>query len=231
MRYILREHVQACCVQNHVILLDLKKDRYLGLNRPSVRLADLIEGWPRSNASAECTQSDDELLSPFLAADLITERTVGTSRPPAARVARPELGLQDEYELDAKPISALDLVRFIRAALCAMTLLKMMPLEKVVRRTHQRRLRRPAANYGIDELRRCVNTFSRLRPLMAASSTPCMQHSLALSEFLALYGFFPEWVFGVTAAPFSAHCWLQHESVVLNDTAGNVSRYAPILVL
>ncbi|HCY01912.1 MAG TPA: lasso peptide biosynthesis B2 protein, partial [Erythrobacter sp.] len=31
--------------------------------------------------------------------------------------------------------------------------------------------------------------------------------------------------------PFGAHCWVQHGEAVLNDTAEEVLRYTPILVV
>ena len=35
-------------------------------------------------------------------------------------------------------------------------------------------------------------------------------------------------VFGVTGDPFSAHCWVQVDELVLNDTLGNANAYTPI---
>lgn len=73
-----------------------------------------------------------------------------------------------------------------------------------------------------------ITTFKAYRPLYPHPYL-CLFESLALQEFLAAHRFFPNVVFGVIADPFQAHCWLQSESVVLNDDLERVSRYKPIL--
>jgi hypothetical protein len=42
---------------------------------------------------------------------------------------------------------------------------------------------------------------------------------------------YPDWVFGVNADPFEAHCWVQAGNVVLNDTVAWVSGFTPIMVV
>jgi hypothetical protein len=54
---------------------------------------------------------------------------------------------------------------------------------------------------------------------------------LALLEFLARYEVLPRWVFGVRARPFVAHCWVQYEDIVFNDTVEHVASYTPIMVV
>ena len=55
--------------------------------------------------------------------------------------------------------------------------------------------------------------------------------SLALLEYLARYGIYADWVFGVQTRPFAAHCWVQHGDIVFNDTVEHVSGYTPIMVV
>jgi len=57
----------------------------------------------------------------------------------------------------------------------------------------------------------------------------CLFDSLALIEFLSLFNIFPEWIFGVTADPFNAHCWIQADDVLLNDTKSRVAEYNIIM--
>jgi hypothetical protein len=52
-----------------------------------------------------------------------------------------------------------------------------------------------------------------------------------LSEFLARHGIHPVWIFGVQARPFAAHCWLQLNGTVLNDTVDHVIGYTPIMAV
>jgi hypothetical protein len=76
-----------------------------------------------------------------------------------------------------------------------------------------------------------VAAFAFLRPYFFAAKDACLFDALALSEFLAAYRIHPRWVFGVQARPFAAHCWLQLNGVVLNDTLDHVRRYAPIMIV
>jgi len=75
-----------------------------------------------------------------------------------------------------------------------------------------------------------ASVFDRLR-LFYPRSYLCLFDSLALINFLAHFNLYPDWVFGVTAEPFEAHCWVQAGGIVLNDTLARVSAFTPIMYL
>jgi hypothetical protein len=77
---------------------------------------------------------------------------------------------------------------------------------------------------------RVIVTFNSLR-LFYPRSYLCLFDCLALLNYLSFHSIFPTWVFGVVADPFSAHCWLQQDGVVLNDTVETVAKYTPIMCL
>jgi hypothetical protein len=52
-----------------------------------------------------------------------------------------------------------------------------------------------------------------------------------LLHYLAPLGIFPEWVFGVQADPFLAHCWVQQAGFVFNDQPDRVRAFSPIMVV
>jgi len=74
-----------------------------------------------------------------------------------------------------------------------------------------------------------ISVYYRFRPYLPVGGESCLFDSLALSHFLAFFSLFPQWIFGVQMRPFVAHCWLQHEDVVLNDTAERVRDYVPVM--
>jgi Transglutaminase-like superfamily len=80
-------------------------------------------------------------------------------------------------------------------------------------------------------VRQLVDIFGRLRVFLFSHNEECLHDSLALLEFLARYRIFPGWVFGVRARPFVAHCWVQYEDIVFNDTVEHVAGYTPIMVV
>lgn len=62
----------------------------------------------------------------------------------------------------------------------------------------------------------CLDRFEKLRPWYPRRRI-CLFDSLALAYFLSRAGQVTEFVFGVRLAPFSAHCWLEFDGVILND--------------
>jgi hypothetical protein len=59
----------------------------------------------------------------------------------------------------------------------------------------------------------------------------CLHDSLAMKAYLRRRGVASSLVFGVALNPFSAHCWLQIGSTVLNDTLDRAVRHTPILAV
>ena len=57
----------------------------------------------------------------------------------------------------------------------------------------------------------------------------CLYRAFFLLNYLRRAGLDADWIFGVRTWPFSAHCWLQVEDVVLDDDLDRVLAYTPIL--
>jgi len=106
----------------------------------------------------------------------------------------------------------------------------MRSLLAMLNRIERRRLK-GSVGYGSGDLPRMrdlVEVFMRLQPLLPPSQTPCLVNSLTLLEFLAAHGLFPRLMFGIQSHPFAAHCWLQHEDMVLNSTLEQVIQFTPM---
>lgn len=72
--------------------------------------------------------------------------------------------------------------------------------------------------------------YHRLRPVLLKSRV-CLFDSLSLYYFCSFYGVRTKIIFGVTADPFEAHCWIQSGQLVLNDAPLNTKRFIPIMVI
>jgi hypothetical protein len=70
-----------------------------------------------------------------------------------------------------------------------------------------------------------------MRSIFLSTRNRCVLESIVLLELFARHALYPTWVFGVHARPFAAHCWLQHDDVVLNDTVEHISHYTPIMMI
>ena len=72
--------------------------------------------------------------------------------------------------------------------------------------------------------------FWRFSPLLPIDGA-CLLRSAMLISHLRRCGLAADWVFGVRLWPFMAHCWVQSESVCLNDDVERLSAFTPILRL
>ena len=237
--YLLAPHVYPCVSGQHVVLMDLERDKYVAVV-PAHRLARWVRGWPVGGAQAtavphEAGEGVDALVSQMLAHGmLVSDPQVGKPAVPVATV-RPQRSLV-EFDLDVRPTtSAAQLWRFGRSCLQAQLSLKLRPIQSIVEAVRDRKARQrtTGAPQPADpvRLRSLVTAFARLRPLFYTLRSACLLDSLTLLHFLGAEGIHPQWVFGVKTEPFDAHCWVQQGEVLLNDVPDRVRQYSPILVV
>ena len=236
--YLLAPHVYPCISGQHVILMDLERDKYVAVS-PAHRLARWVCGWPVGGAAPAdpVPNSDggaDALVSQMLAHGmLVTDPHVGKFAVPITTI-RPQRSLV-EFDLDTRPqAGAAQLWRFCGSCLRAQLSLKLRPIQSIIDTIRERKVRRPTG--GVQEadpvrLRALVTAFARLRPLFYTLRSACLLDSLTLLHFLGAEGIHPDWVFGVKTEPFDAHCWVQQGELLLNDIPDRVRQYSPILVV
>jgi len=234
--YLLAPHVYSCVSGQHVVLMDLERDKYVAVV-PAHRLARWVRGWPVGAVQESPRDSEegvDALVSQMLAHGmLVSDPHVGKLAVPVT-TPRPQRGLV-EFDLDVRPqAGAAQLWRFARSCLRAQLSLKLRPIQSIVEAVRDRKARRAARSPREADparLRSLVTAFTRLRPLFYTLRSACLLDSLTLMHFLGAEGIQPDWVFGVKTEPFDAHCWVQLGDVLLNDTPDRVRQYSPILVV
>ena len=236
--YLLAPHVYPCVSGQHVVLMDLERDKYIAVV-PAHRLATWVRGWPVG--TAQTTESPhgvdagaDALVSQMLAHGmLVSDPHVGKPATPVRAVRAASSLVQ--FDLDARPRAGAALLwRFGRSCAQAQLSLKLRPIQSIVEavRDHKaRRLARSVREADPARLRALMTAFMRLRPLFYTLRGSCLLDSLTLVHFLGAEGIHGDWVFGVKTEPFDAHCWVQQGEVVLNDAPDRVRQYSPILVV
>ena len=251
-QYLLARHVFVCVQGEHVVFLDVRKDRYFALeSAKTAGLGYLVPGWPvpaqlgvdfvRHDAGATAPALQEQVNRSALSGvvSLLLEKGIlvpgPDGKPADATVAEPMRADLTAEALDGRPRFGLRLfLRFVSSAVRARLLLKHRTFETVVERVRHRTERgrkRAGSPVSETELQYLVASFSTLRPFFFAAKDACLFDALALSEFLAAYGVYPVWLFGVQSRPFAAHCWLQLDGVVLNDTVDHIKRYTPIMAV
>ncbi len=122
--------------------------------------------------------------------------------------------------------SRIETVRASLAFLAAKWIFKGKTLGDLIRfHDTVRRRSDPIAEPRLSEL---VSAARRARPWTPFEGE-CLQRSFQLGCYLASHGVAVDWVFGVRTWPFSAHCWLQIDDIVVGDRLDRVARYTPIL--
>ncbi|WP_353440713.1 lasso peptide biosynthesis B2 protein [Sphingomonas faeni] len=74
--------------------------------------------------------------------------------------------------------------------------------------------------------------LDHLRDIRLVVPTPrrCLPAATIAARFLQRRGIHVDIVFGVRSHPFEAHCWIEHDGVVLDDRLDKVLAYVPIAI-
>lgn len=237
-KYWIAQHVHLCVTDNYAVLLDLRRDKYIGVPREHMpALAASVVGWPATPQSNTLpdnapSRSADVLLNKMLSTGMLT------TDPTAGKDARPLVMSSPQFaaieaDLERRPqITAQNVWQVMAAAATAKALLKWRPIEAVVARVKKRKeLRCAAGEFDLDAARPLVEAFVYLRPLFFTTKDECLFDSLVLVELLARHDLFPDWIIGVSTNPFKAHSWVHANDRVLNDQPERVARFTPILAV
>ena len=234
--HFLPAHVYVCASQDQGFFLDLKRNQYLSTTLQELSgLSRRVHGWPADLGGDAREETAGELIETTITE--LTRNQLLSRKPSRARKALalpcpPAQKALLEQGLTRYPaVFRLHLLSFSKAVLIAKYCLSVRSLYSTVRRIERRRTRHARATQPRDlqAMRSLVEIFRRLRPLLPPTHTPCLVNSVALIEFLAAHGQFPRLVFGVQAHPFGAHCWVQHDDIVLNSSVGEVLQFTPIM--
>ncbi|MBT9495434.1 MAG: lasso peptide biosynthesis B2 protein [Paucibacter sp.] len=233
-RMSLASHVRACDCDGHVILLDLRHNRYLGIGETTSKaLAGQVEGWPtRADhvsplpGSEKISDAAQRLLSQGLLTSSPYERYPNTTIEEAA--ATLELDRESSHQ-------AIGIRRFAQVlksvAIAAWWMrshsLHAIALAVTARRVH---IHGPRSD-SLYQMRAGTSAYEKVQPFVFTAREKCLLDSLALVGFLATEGAFPRWVIGVRTCPFGAHSWVQSGHTVLNDQHEYVRQFRPILVV
>lgn len=218
MQVGLRRDVYYCVANQQIALLDLRADRYYCLPAPvEAALKRVIEAGGDSSGETDA-------LAPLLKRQLLETGIPWTSRTPS--IDPPRISAMDSHH------EPTDLILVGRAALSnlqAMQTLKRKSLLTIIetRRACKTTARPDAMQRALPEL---VASFLVVRRLLGAHDK-CLRWSLAMTDYLAALGHFPNLVLGVRLRPFAAHAWVQAGDVVLSDRLDHVLLYTPILVV
>lgn len=234
--YFLSRDSYVCATGGYWIVLNAERDEYLGVPEESLhRAGPCLYGWSHGNERTNTQETMAGRIGDFVRS--LVSKGVLTDDPKNGKPFACTCFDAPENALVVPPFSRrhTDSLRFtlgfLRASVSADYKLRTQRLLLTLRTIEHRRMRLPSrdSDFDYDRATTLVSAFRSLRPLYPRRYL-CLFDSLALLEFLAPHRLFPRWVFGVIADPFSAHCWLQAGSIVINDQIERVRRYTSIMV-
>ncbi len=225
MPYRLHDDLSFCQVDEHLVFLDTRNDRYFRLSSRLERaFLAYIDG-------GEDVEIDAGAL---IERGILTTSTTRSSKL-AVHVALPvRSAMEQAYRADRiSIITLLDVfvtvgltrlqlarhgLRRILAALIAYRGNRAPPPTKLLTEREAQRLSHTAS------------MFWRARVYVPIEPR-CLLDSLAMVKFLAKRRLHANIIFGVSGDPFAAHAWVQVADLVLNDTVGNATAHTPIRVV
>ncbi|PIB89957.1 lasso peptide biosynthesis B2 protein [Caulobacter sp. FWC2] len=209
-------HLGFCVSPSGAMFLDIRRDRYFGLP------GDLETAFSSLVDCAFEEASDLAALARLKALGVVEDAAVPHHgrRPPTANTS-----LRDVGACSSISCSATDVAAVARAVLHARAMVRGTPLREIISG-----LPGPNGSSDRDELCKLARRYQRARRWTPIKPV-CLLDSLAMLNYLAGRGHRPLLVFGVTRQPFKAHCWLQHDRMVLNDHLDHVIGHSVILAV
>lgn len=222
MPYRLRNGLSFCHVDGGIIFLDVPGDRYFQLPKPlEHEFTSLLCEDARLPPSSDALRRANIIVS--VDDDSATPRAHPVNYPSCSALEDPfpsRLSFSVIFEV-------LWIVSRIHHAIRPGRLNAAVDAMCHMRDRHHSQAAHPPLESADPLAVALASQFHRARPFVPIE-TCCLLDSIAMIHFLARQRVFARLVFGVTGNPFSAHCWVQHGDMVLNDTVGHVMSHMPI---
>ncbi len=206
----------TCCVNGgRVICLDIARDRYFA---PPAATDSVLIGWLDGEPA---TQEVDRLL---VAMGIVL--SAHHRRPVPVEIAVEMPVAVDAVPLPVPSVSPATVIGVAAAVISASRAVKRQPLAHSLTKAFAGMPPRPVTNTSARDEK--IALFRAARPLIPVPRI-CLHDCLALLNWLEAHRSGVTLIFGVSAWPFNAHCWLQAEGRSIDDFPMSPSRFEPIL--
>lgn len=208
-----------------MIFLDIAHDRYFQLAEP------LEKAMQRFRAHESVAPA---LLEHLVTARILVEASDLETRTLTADVQRPSRSaIEQTFAIENRRLSAAVAFEVMTIILSTRRQLRSCALKTILDKAHTYRDRKvdthkTATSTALERNLLLANgQFAHARRYVPVEPI-CLLESLSLLRFLSRRGLPASIVFGVTSEPFAAHCWVQTDDMVLNETLSDANAYTPI---
>ena len=219
MGYTLREDLHFCVSDARVQFLDLRSMRYSTLLEPAqTAFLKLIKREPLLESQQEAIGA---LIRKGVLAHSVSDQVPSPCRldcPASASILDLPMARFRIIDVLAASWRFLRVRRQIARGMAQKALFAIQTRRRPTLASYQGNLDAIAAPY-------------RWSGLLTGVHDLCLPRSIAMAQHCASRGVPAKLVIGIRPDPFLAHCWVQHEDLVLNDDIDNVRTFTPILVI
>ena len=213
-----------CKIDGHLIFLDVQNDRYF-------RLSECLES--ALFAYLDGGDSLDGNIRKLIERKILVDGSGNSGHIPSASKKIPTRSAMEEA-VHAKRTSVSEVLDAAVIVCSTQLQLKAHNLKRVLDRLASGRgkwtSKSSPSSHSESQVLDAAAAFRSAR-LYVPIDTCCLLDSIAMITFLAKRKLYADLVFGVTADPFSAHCWAQYDATVLNDALGHALTHTPIRVI
>lgn len=219
MGYHLRTGISCCRLSGRLIFLDRQKDRYFGLSDPLEQaMSAMIEGRPL----------EADRITALIEHGLIVERTGGPDQ--LAPIAWPVAG-RSLLEVTPAPRTVRAMIAPAARQRLARWGIGFAGFDRMIRRLERAKTRlKPGRDADVSRVAEIAERH-RSAAIIASALGQCFPNSYALARELISKGVAVDLVLGVKLRPFEAHCWVELDGAIVNDSTDTIAKFAPILVI
>lgn len=240
IKYYIPRYVHFALEGDVAVFMNLRLDQYsmlVGTKARAFRMlvsraTESMQGaihLDTAHVDQESKMLQDQLIAELLSHGLLIDSNIDCDPSLPAELSLPQQHLLEPEAAGGTSVGVREAWHFFVACAIAKWRLSRTSIEHTVGSIQRRkRLHVSRMLWDVDEARRLVRIYNRLRPLIPLDYL-CTFDSLSLLEFLARHHCYPNWVFAVQLEPWAAHCWVQYDDIVFNETLEDARTHLPLL--
>jgi hypothetical protein len=224
MRHVINADLSWCDVDGHLVFLDIAQDRYF-------RLAHNLEMALRCFLARQDVPA--EQLDMLVVKGILVNGQHPGGNAQISDIPRPTRSAIELTTMsDSRGPGFATMIEVAAIVWSVRRQLRHRTLKAIVEDAAAYRNGRTASHVAstADNLLDAASQFACARRYVPVEPR-CLLDSLSLLRFLSRRGLPARIVFGVTLAPFAAHCWVQVGDIVLNETLSDANAHTPIRML
>lgn len=215
MPYSLKSHIRFAKYGKDIIFLDLEHNRYSALP------TSLVPAFLKLTTGDESDESNVNQLTEMR----LLNNAVGPL--PRKFICDPP-AIESSISGDISQMRCFDAVEALMARIAAGIAIRQKRLADIVVSLERAKANLRHKSNGIDDARAVAAAFALTNRIIERTDQ-CFAISIALFRTLVRRGISASLVIGVKTGPFSAHCWVQVGSIIINDDRDLVANFVPIL--